>query len=36
VSLNTWLVRTTSRALDRGRGHGGGPGGRRITGYATS
>ena len=36
VSLNTWLVRATSRALDRGRGHSGGPGGRRITGYATS
>lgn len=35
VSLNTWLVRATSRALDRGRSSGG-PGGRRITGYATS
>jgi hypothetical protein len=34
VSLNTWLVRATSRALDRGRSSGG-PG-RRITGYATS
>jgi hypothetical protein len=32
VSLNTWLVRATARALDRGRvGRG-----RRITGYATS
>jgi len=28
-------VRATSRALDRGRSSGG-PGGRRITGYATS
>ena len=32
VSLNTWLVRATARALDRGRGGRG----RRITGYATS
>jgi len=32
VSLNTWLVRVTARALDRGRGGRG----RRITGYATS
>jgi hypothetical protein len=31
VSLNTWLVRATTRALDRGRGGRG----RRITGYAT-
>ncbi len=34
VSLNTWLVRATSRALDRGRG-GSGPG-RRLTGFADS
>ena len=32
ISLNTWLVRATSRALDRGR-TGGGPG-RRLTGFA--
>jgi hypothetical protein len=34
VSLNTWLVRATSRALDRGRGVSG-PG-RRLTGFADS
>jgi len=33
ISLNTWLVRATSRALERGRG--GGPG-RRLTGFADS
>jgi HicB-like protein involved in pilus formation len=30
VSLNTWLVKVTARALDRGRG---GPG-KRLTGFA--
>jgi HicB-like protein involved in pilus formation len=34
VSLNTWLVRATSRELDRGQRR---PGpGQRLTGYATS
>jgi len=33
TSLNTWLVRATSRALDRGRSSG--PG-RRLTGFADS
>src|SRR5439155_17092595 len=36
ISLNTWLVRATSRALDRGvRGTGRGPGS-RLTGFADS
>jgi HicB family len=34
ISLNTWLVRATGRALERSRG--GGPPGRRMKGYATS
>jgi hypothetical protein len=34
VSLNTWLVHATSRALERGRGRSG-PG-QRLTGYTTS
>lgn len=34
ISLNTWLVRATSRALEHGRGRRG-PG-NRLTGYTTS
>jgi predicted HicB family RNase H-like nuclease len=34
ISLNTWLVRATAKALERGRGRSG-PG-QRLTGYTTS
>jgi HicB family len=36
ISLNTWLVRATARALERGGRRGGGGFGQRLTGYTTT